>query len=271
MTPGVLSEYVPKSWFHPKGIHKVVADIRKRLPDVSGSLFLTFTINQVYFSGPESAFDYSRGQLRKLFYALRKGVEWEGKTITLKAPYCVKVEFHENGWPHFHVVFLTKRHLPGPLLNELWGLGRTNIKRIDKDDFEYLLKYVTKGGEIPEWVLKRERIRIFQTSRGFYAVPRKKPESKGADESEFSPDPDEEISTKTQIVTIEDRLAKWERMAVFHDLNERFATYTLVIPYREMLGEIIFNTAQAGRYLGRGRININHEPHFMALERYIKQ
>ena len=32
-----------------------------------------------------------------MFYSLRHGVAWEGKTYTIDAPYCVKVEFHGNG------------------------------------------------------------------------------------------------------------------------------------------------------------------------------
>jgi len=264
MTPGILSEFIPKSWFHPQGIYKVIADILPRLPDVSGSLFLTFTIDQVSFSGPESAFDYARKRLRKLFFKLRNGVEWDGKRYKLESPYCVKVEFHENGWPHFHVIFLTKRYLPGLLLNRLWGMGRTNVKRISNDEFHYLLKYVTKGGEIPEWVLKRERIRIFQTSRNFYAVPRKQypPKPKNSEGTEKT--------EQKKPITIEERLSKWERKAVFHDLNDQYATYNLTIPYRELVGAVVFNLALAGRYLGRGQIKINHEPHFMALEIYMK-
>ncbi|WP_269537363.1 rolling circle replication-associated protein [Cerasicoccus fimbriatus] len=264
MIPGTLSEFIPKSWFHPRGIYKVIADITPRLPDVSGSLFLTFTINLVEFSSPESAFDYARKRLRKLFYKLRKGVKWDGKRYQLDSPYCVKVEFHENGWPHFHVIFLTKRYLPSALLNHLWGMGRTNVKRISNEDFNYLLKYVTKGGDIPEWVLKKERIRIFQTSKDFYAVPRKQypPKSK-RDSKEANAD-------QPEALTIEQRLVKWEHKVVFHDMNDCFATYDLTMPYQQLLGEIVFNIALAGRYLGRGQIKITSEPHFMALEPYIK-
>ena len=164
---GVLRQYIPKSWYHEGGIHKVLADLIPRLPEVKGSLFLTLTVDPKFFSSPTEAYEYSRDRIRRIFYKLRKGVEWEGKTYRIKSQYCVKTEFHENGFAHFHLIFLTRRFLPAELLNHLWSYGRTEVKRIGNKDFHYLLKYVTKGGELPEWVLKRNRSRIFQPSHGF--------------------------------------------------------------------------------------------------------
>ena len=117
----VASGYVPESWFHPIGIHKVVRKIEERLPKISGNLFITLTLDPALFAGPEAGFNRARDRIRRLFHKLRKGVNWEGKRIQLKAAYCVKLEFHESGWPHFHILFLTRRFLPGPLLNHLWG------------------------------------------------------------------------------------------------------------------------------------------------------
>lgn len=118
-----IKEYVPASWFHPLGIYKVLARLWDRLPDVGGKLFLTLTLDPKLFGSEESAFEYSRQRLRKVFFKLRHGVEHEGKTYTIDAPYCVKVEFHESGWVHYHVIFLTRRYLPKELLAELWGYG----------------------------------------------------------------------------------------------------------------------------------------------------
>jgi len=261
MTPGTLSEYVPRSWFHPKGIYKVVADLMPRLPDVSGCLFLTFTIDPLNFSGPESAFEHSRALLRKLFYKLRRGVEWEDKRFKIDSPYCVKVEFHENGWPHFHVIFLTKHFLPGPLLNELWGLGRTNVKRISNKKFHYLLKYVAKGGDVPEWVLARPRIRIFQTSRGFYAVPRESSPNKQ--------NPKEPVKKRQNKATIGERLENWRRVARFQYGASRCRSVYLRVPFSEMLGEIALPVARDGRYLGLGQIRITSGEEFFQLEQYI--
>ena len=133
--PGVLREHNPISWFHAKGIYRLVARLKPRLPDVGGSLFLTFTVDPSKFRSPEEAFRDAREHLRQVFYRLRNGVEWLGKAYKVDAPYCVKVEFHVNGWAHFHVVLLTRRYLPGELVKCLWGLGRTDVRRISDGKF----------------------------------------------------------------------------------------------------------------------------------------
>ena len=172
---GVLREFNPVSWFHPRGIYRVLGRLNSRLPDVGGKLFLTFTFNPLLYADPLTAFEHGRDRLRRIFFRLRRGVTWDGKRYVINSPYAVKVEFHRNGWAHFHVVFLTRSYLPGGLLNELWGLGRTNVRRINNHKFRYLLKYVTKGGGLPEWVLGRSRLRIFQSSKGFLTAAASKP------------------------------------------------------------------------------------------------
>src|ERR1035437_1056043 len=162
-----IKEFIPASWFHPVGIFKVLARFWDRLPDVSGKLFLTFTLDPKNYANEETAFEDSRDWLRKLFYQLRQGVEHEGKTYVIDAPYCIKVEFHESGWVHFHAIFLTRRFLPKELLAELWDRGGVTVQRITTPDFHYLLKYVTKAADLPEWVRKRKRLRVFQTTKGF--------------------------------------------------------------------------------------------------------
>src|SRR5690606_23645421 len=129
-------------------------------------------------------------------------------TIRIQAPYLTKVEFHQNGWAHFHVIFRTRRFLDGNALRHLWGYGRTHVARIQQKDFRYLLKYVTKGGEIPDWVLNRKRIRIIQTARGFYKPDPEEEETKAA----RSADPTK--AKKRECSTIRERLEKWSRMAI---------------------------------------------------------
>ncbi|MGE9291210.1 MAG: rolling circle replication-associated protein [Puniceicoccales bacterium] len=256
MIPCVASEYVPESWFHPVGILKVTGKLLPRLPDVSGSLFLTFTIDRNLFSGPESAFDHSRPKLRKILFKLRKGYRWNEKVYRIDAPYCVKVEFHQDGWAHFHVVFLTRRFLPGGLLNDLWELGRTNVKRISNKDFHYLLKYVTKGGEIPEWVREKKRLRIFQSSRGFYAVKHERPQGNG--------EPVRKRASKGE--TIGRRIERWKRTALLRDQFDRFRQVILGEPYSEVLGKQILTLAREGRYLGNGKIQLNNTGDYLQLE-----
>jgi len=243
---GVLREFNPVSWFHPRGIYRVLARLTPRLPDVGGKLFLTFTVNPALFGDPSAAFEHSRDRLRRLFHRLRRGVMWEGRSFVINAPYAVKVEFHENGWAHFHVIFLTRSFLPGALLNELWGLGRTNVRRITNDKFRYLLKYVTKGGGLPAWVLGRNRLRVFQSSRGFLLdVEMKETTETG-----------EKRLRKPQSTTLGERMKRWDRTALM-ERGDEFTQVLLVAPFYDLVGELIFPAAKEGRYLGGGRFQIN--------------
>lgn len=248
---GVLRAYNPISWYHAKGVHRVLARLVPRLPDVAGCLFLTFTVNPALYACPSSAFDHARDRLRRVFHRLRQGVEWEGRRYCIDAPYAVKVEFHANGWAHFHVVFLTRRYVPGELVTELWGLGRTDVRRINNHRFHYLLKYVTKGGGLPDWVLGRNRIRIFQPSQGFC---REEAKAGGAEGEEAEKCP--ETSRKRASCTIGERVERWKRTALLGH-GEDCRQVRLWAPFSELLGEFVYAVAVAGRYLGDGQIQIN--------------
>jgi hypothetical protein len=265
----ILREYIPASWFHPVGIRKVLRRLEPLLPDVSGRLFLTFTLARETCGGdPEAAFEYARKRLRKVFYRLRQGVEYQGRTYAINAPYCVKVEFHEDGWAHFHVIFLTRRFLPGALLNELWGLGRCNVERIkSQGEFRYLLKYVCKGYALPEWILKRRRLRVFQSSHGFL----KKPEGEHAPEAEEKEEADEKPrSSKRRFAgNIGERLSRWARLGqvVAGEIGTKTARYSQLVlrgTFQELLGQLVLPVAREGRYLGNGQILIT-EPEDLSI------
>jgi hypothetical protein len=247
MSSPVLREYIPASWFHARGIYKVLARLTPRLPDVSGNLFLTFTVNPLLYASPANAFEHARDRLRRVFYRLRRGVSWEGKTYVIDAPYAIKVEFHQNGWAHFHVIFRTRRFLPAALLNHLWGLGRTNVQRISNDKFRYLLKYVTKGGGLPDWVLGRSRLRVFQASRGFYAQSIEAKEPAG---------PSKAQPIKRASTTLGDRLQTWLRSALVEE-DGHFRVYFLRAPFCVLAADLIFPAAMERRYLGGGRFLIS--------------
>jgi hypothetical protein len=242
-----IKEFIPASWFHPVGIFKVLARFWDRLPDVSGKLFLTFTLDPKNYANEEAAFEDSRDWLRKVFYLLRQGVEHEGKTYTIDAPYCIKVEFHESGWVHFHVIFLTRRFLPKELLAGLWDRGWVTVQRITTTDFHYLLKYVTKPDDLPEWVKKRKRLRVFQTTKGFLKPLPPKPKIISLKEPR-----------KRASFTMDERFWRWACMGVIRQ-NGLARTVKFQIPYRELFDHLVLAAALDGRYKGSGEIIINRK------------
>ena len=242
----------PISWFHPKGIYRVLQRIKYRLPNVGGSLFLTFTVDPSKFGSREEGFRNARDHLRQVFYRLRNGVEWLGKTYKVDSPYCVKVEFHANGWAHFHVVFLTRRYLPGELVKCLWGLGRTDVRRISDGKFRYLLKYVSKGGGLPEWVLSLKRIRIWQTTQGFHRVTEAGPET-----DKLESEKGECAPVKRRIHrTIGERIEKWKKSALLQ-IGDEYHQIALSAPFADLLALLVLPIALECRYQGDGRVTIN--------------
>ncbi len=251
MKTAVLREYIPASWFHPLGVFKVNKRLEGRLPNVAGKLHLTFTLDREKFSGPSQGFDVSRDKLRKVFYRLRKGIVWEGKLYRIDVPYCVKLEFHEDGWPHFHVIFLTRRFLPKELLDEVWGLGFTFVQRISDEDFRYLLKDVSKSGEAPEWILDRKRVRVFQSSRGFLQPVEKKSTEDGKTDEQI----EKPVRHRAPLSSLGVRLDKWGKMALL-DHGEKKEAIRFELPFREIFDHVVLYAACVGRYLGNRRIEV---------------
>ena len=248
-----IKEFIPASWFHPVGIYKVLARFWGRLPDVSGKLFLTFTLDTKNYANEENAFADSRDWLRKLFFQLRHGVEHEGKVYVIAAPYCIKVEFHESGWVHYHAIFLTRRFLPKELLAELWDRGWVTVQRITTTDFHYLLKYLSKPDDSPEWVKKRKRLRVFQTTKGFLKpAAETKPALPKSVLAALKP------KRHRASYTIEERFWRWACMAVIRQ-NGHALTVKFQMPYRDIFDHLVLAAALDGRYKGSGEIIINRK------------
>ena len=258
MNERFIKEYIPRSWFHPKGIYKVVERLKPRLPNVNRCLFATFTLDRAYFleqwMGPSEAFDESRKHIRKVFFKLRKGIKWNGQVYKIKSPYCTKVEFHDDpeGWPHFHVLWLTKKYVPADLIAYLWGFGRTNVKRIIDSEFHYLLKYICKSGKVPKWVQRRSGIRIFQSSKGFLLPIDKEITNKKANPTKI---------VKRNLSTIGERINRYKRTALVVDQRTddiRYSQIELKDDFKTILDCHVYSIAHDNRYLGNGKIIIKN-------------
>lgn len=235
--------FSPVSWFHDRGRVRVLKRLMPRLPNVEGCRFITLTLDGKPFGGDqEAAFEAGNDRIRRVFFALRKGVRWEGKLYRDKSPYCVKLEFQQSGMAHWHLIFLSKKFLPFGLVAKLWGLGDVEVDFIRNEDFHYLLKYVTKdNGPLPEWVLRRKSIRIFRASHGFW-LPSEK--------SETEPEGRDRAPVKRgALCSIGERLHRWEHQAVFRE-GAKHSHLLLSRPYKEISDKIVLREALAGRYAG---------------------
>ncbi|MGJ3242527.1 MAG: rolling circle replication-associated protein [Opitutales bacterium] len=251
-----LQAYHPKSWFTEEGRRKILRDLEPRLPDVSGCLFLTLTFDPALFDEPESAYHKGKDRLRRIFEKLRKGIRHEGKTVKINAPYFWKLEFQENGWAHWHLIFKTRRYLPGKALLKLWGYGRVQVKRIENDEFRYLLKYVTKGnGPLPDWFLKIRKPRITQQG-GKFLKPKSKKENTAS-----QPGP----SRRNLNLTVGERLERIRRTALVRR-GRRFFQALLAAPFQDLLEADVLNLATSGEYLGNGVI----QPTLNTLQLWLK-
>lgn len=77
----VLRPYNPTSWFHPRGIYKVLARITPKSPNVEGHSFLTsFAFDPTLFKDAGPAFDLGRDRLVVWGdSSSTSGVAWSGR------------------------------------------------------------------------------------------------------------------------------------------------------------------------------------------------
>lgn len=164
----VVGPYVTASWWQPEGRRKVIRRLERRgFPSLAGWLFFTLTVDfEEYGFSEVEAFEAGKDRIRRVIFELRE----LGYEITR---YFAKLELHESGYPHWHLGVDTPRYIGAGTVAKFWRLGFVKVKRIRGDSWRYLLKYVVKGnGPIPDWVLDYpKRIRVFQTSVGFFDSP----------------------------------------------------------------------------------------------------
>lgn len=226
----ILSPYLPHSWWHPEGRRSMVKRLEaKGFPPLWGWLFLTLTIDRDQFSDEVTAYEHGVDRIRRVVHRLREA----GYPI---ARYFFKFELQEDGWPHWHVGLDCREFIHNDEVWDAWGLGFTKTLRVKRDrDFRYLFKYVVKdNGEIPEWVLDyQKRIRVFQTSAGFYGEP-----------SKPSADSD---STPAEPVTLRTKFVEWSTKGTvrIRETNYQAAPVRLTCTYPEIFIQRVESGARA--------------------------
>lgn len=162
-----LRHYTPESWFTADGARLKAARLqRSGLPDMTNWRFITLTVSTRSIP-PEDAYKLGKDRLRRFLARFRTAI---GRSFL----WCWKLEFHEDGYAHWHLLLEYTQRIPEDMLPELerwWGLGRINVKRVKQREMFYVFKYVAKGlDDLPPWVERhRGRLRVFQSSAGFFA------------------------------------------------------------------------------------------------------
>lgn len=161
-----LRHYTPETWFTAEGARlKAWRLQRAGLPDMTNWRFVTLTVATRSISG-EEAYERGKDRLRRFLARFRAAVGYNFK-------WCWKLEFHEDGYAHWHLLIDYTNRIPEDMLADLekwWGLGRVNVKRVKARELFYVFKYVAKGLEdLPPWVESHKgRLRVFQSSKGFF-------------------------------------------------------------------------------------------------------
>jgi len=176
-----LHAYASESWWTAEGARIKARRLQRAgLPDFTNWRFLTVTVASRSLA-PKKSYELGKSRMRRFLARVRKAL---GKRFR----WCWKLEFHEDGYPHWHLLLEYLQRIPAEILADLeswWGLGRLNVRRVNHADIRYVFKYVAKGPEdVPAWVAAHKgSLRVFQASQGFYtarkarAVKRAEPRS----------------------------------------------------------------------------------------------
>lgn len=139
--------YSPPEWFTGSGVHKKRREIELRgLPSFTGWRFITLTIDQAAFTsrglGPLEAYLAGKDRMRRFLDRCREAGLWTDET-----PWAWKLEFHQSGWPHWHLLAGRTSKMSEAemkLLTKLWGLGSTDVEMVRNEGFIYTFKYAFK-------------------------------------------------------------------------------------------------------------------------------
>ncbi len=186
----------------------------------------------------------------------------QGTSYRDYSPYRVKLKFQQNAWPHINLGVLARRFLAAEPLYHLWIYGWTDVRRIQSDEFHYLLIYVTKAHEIPVWVRSLTRLRVFQPSRGFL-LPK--------EESTPPAEPLKPRKKRRDAGCIGERLDHWSRTAKLKTDVGTVETVKFSYPFKQILDHLVIDAALEGRYLGSGKVQISEKKEILLWEMKAKQ
>lgn len=135
--------YTPPNWLTAAGVARKRSLIEaKGLPNFHKWRFITVTLDRDLFADPLEGYLAGKERMRRFLKKCRDAGLW-----AKAAKWCWKLEFQEEGWPHWHLlVERTAKFTEGELaeVGRLWGLGRANVEMVSTSDFLYSFKYAFK-------------------------------------------------------------------------------------------------------------------------------
>jgi hypothetical protein len=158
------------SWADPRDAACLGAVLRERLArriaDERG-LFITLTYAREPWADARACYRAASEErhVREFIRRLRREFP-----ACRKAPWMCKLEFQEDGFPHWHLVILGPRFIDGDRATQLWGYGFSKVKALRSEHASYLAKYVSKTGGVPGWVktLRPRSFKVVRVSPGFW-------------------------------------------------------------------------------------------------------
>lgn len=161
-----LHAYASETWFTAEGARLKLKRLQQAgMPDFKDWRFITLTMAN-HSGNPFDAYVRGKDRLRRFLAQFRKAI---GRPFK----WCWKLEFHDDGFAHWHLLLDYTKRIPAEVLDRIekwWTLGRVNVRRVMRRDIFYVFKYVAKGvDDVPDWVAHHKgRFRVFQASAGFY-------------------------------------------------------------------------------------------------------
>lgn len=243
-----LLPYASESWFTQSGARIKLKRLQQAgLPDFKNWRFFTVTM-ATRSIGPLEAYERGKDRLRRFLARLRAAF---GRPFK----WCWKLEFHDDGYAHWHLLVEYKKRIPQeflPRVESWWGLGRVNVRRVKAKDIRYVFKYVAKGiDEVPAWVSNHKgRFRVFQASKCFYTKRRVRTAKK------------EEPRSCIVRVDLLTRLGYDARKALLITTNHRCERRVRVVKLRTTFSALLVMRAHEAIRLGRqlgapGAVNLN--------------
>jgi hypothetical protein len=271
--------YQGANWFTKRGVREKRRLIEKKgLPDMRRCLFITLTIPEGVRE-PWTAYETGKKRLPQFLRAFRKAI---GRSFA----WAWKLEFQENGMPHWHLIVDFRERIPQDFLylfEKWWSLGRVNVKRLKRDEFAYLFKYVSKAADgdadpetgigLPAWVLDYQKklkdgrtkagLRFWQTGGGFYTKAKSATEKPATSPAE-KPAAREPRFSRVPL-TIRQRWALWMRKGTLF-VKDREGQYRFsrqvyfTQPFREVLLRVAQATMNGSAAAARGCLGFNCRP-----------